>query len=70
MADLRLLVDWTRCDAHGLCAEVVPEAVQLDDWGYPILVAGGVVADELREHARHAVRVCPQLALLLQDGNR
>jgi ferredoxin len=70
MSDARLLVDWTRCDAHGLCAEVVPEVVQLDDWGYPVLVTGGAVPDELREHARRAVRVCPQVALLLRDGNR
>jgi ferredoxin len=70
MSDARLLVDWTRCDAHGLCAEVVPEVVQLDDWGYPVLVTGGAVSDELREHARRAVRVCPQVALLLRDGNR
>ncbi|HZP15137.1 MAG TPA: ferredoxin, partial [Nocardioides sp.] len=32
-----LTVDWTRCDGHGLCARLVPEAVRLDEWGFPIL---------------------------------
>jgi len=61
----RLHVDWTRCDAHGLCAELLPELVELDDWGYPV-VADGEVPEPLVGHARHAVRACPQLALLLR----
>ncbi len=67
MSDKQLVVDWTRCDAHGLCAELLPEVLQLDDWGYPVPVAGGAVPDGLRGHAEHAVRVCPQLALLLRE---
>ncbi|HYO31507.1 MAG TPA: ferredoxin [Nocardioidaceae bacterium] len=62
----RIVVDWTRCDAHGLCAELLPEVVELDDWGYPVLADGGRVADDLRVHALHAVSVCPQLALVLK----
>jgi ferredoxin len=62
----RIVIDWTRCDAHGLCAELLPEAVTLDDWGYPILTDGGRIEDTLHEHARLAVRACPQLALLLK----
>jgi ferredoxin len=63
----RLVVDWTRCDAHGLCHELLPELVDLDDWGYPV-VADGAVPDELHEYAEHAQRVCPQLALLLRPA--
>ena len=33
----RLKIDRIRCDGHGLCAELLPELVELDDWGYPIL---------------------------------
>ena len=33
----RLVVDWTRCQARGLCAELLPEAVALDEWGYPVV---------------------------------
>ena len=61
----RVVIDWTRCDAHGLCAELLPEVVALDDWGYPVLTDGGRIEDNLREQALRAVRVCPQLALLL-----
>lgn len=59
--DLR--VDWPRCQARGLCAEVIPELVRLDEWGYPV-VEGPVTAKLIGE-AREAVRVCPQLALRL-----
>lgn len=60
----RLVVDWTRCDAHGLCHELLPERVELDDWGYPVVEAGELPT-RLRTHAEHAVAACPQLALRL-----
>ena len=59
--DLR--VDWPACRARGLCFEVLPELVRLDDWGYPVV--GGPVTRELLADAKEAVRVCPQLALRL-----
>lgn len=60
---LRLRVNPIDCTAHGLCAELLPEAVALDEWGYPIL---GPVPDELVAHARRAVTDCPTLALTLE----
>jgi ferredoxin len=60
----RLVVDRIRCDGFGMCAELLPEIIELDDWGYPI-VAAGAVPDDLLEHARRAVAVCPVLALRL-----
>ena len=63
----RLTVDWTRCDAHGLCHELLPELVDLDDWGYPV-VDGHEVPEHLRGHAEHAVRACPKVALLLRPS--
>lgn len=33
----RLEVDWTACQGHGLCAELLPEHITLDEWGYPLL---------------------------------
>lgn len=62
---MRLTVNPTRCDAHGLCAELLPELVTLDDWGYPIL-ADRDVPPELEALARRAVAACPTLALLLR----
>jgi ferredoxin len=60
----RLQVNPIECAAHGLCAELVPERVTLDDWGYPI-VDGAPIDGDLVEHARRAVAACPVFALKL-----
>jgi ferredoxin len=52
------------CEGHGLCAELFPERIGLDDWGYP-LVDPGPVPPGLERHARRAVDACPALALAL-----
>lgn len=57
-------VDPIACDGSGLCAELLPERIRLDDWGYPI-VDPAPITPELREHAERAVAACPTLALLL-----
>jgi len=57
------------CDGHGLCAELLPERVTLDDWGFPI-IDPRPITPELEEHARRAVDACPTLALLLVSGDR
>ena len=57
------------CEGHGLCAEVLPELIELDDWGYPI-VDGRPVPKELLAHAQRAVDVCPTLALALVRAQR
>lgn len=60
----RLRVNPIACTAHGMCAELLPERIALDDWGYPI-IEDPEVPDELLAHARRAVAACPTLALLL-----
>jgi ferredoxin len=65
----KLVVDPIRCTGHGLCAELLPEWIALDDWGYP-MIDQRPVAPELREHARNAVRTCPALALRLMQADR
>lgn len=60
-----LHVDPIACDGHGLCAELFPEWIRLDDWGYPIVDPRPVPAG-LQEHAERAVKECPTLALRLQ----
>ncbi len=62
----RLRVDPVRCDAFGYCAELLPELVTLDEWGYPIL-DGAPVPAGLVELARLAVRQCPRRALFLEQ---
>jgi ferredoxin len=61
---VRLRVNPIACQAHGLCAELFPERISLDDWGYPIIDARPL-PPELEAHARRAVDACPTLALAL-----
>ena len=65
MADQILAIDRIACDGAGLCAELLPELIELDDWGYPMVRPGAVPAN-LLGHARRAVEVCPVLALRLR----
>jgi ferredoxin len=60
----RLRVNPILCTAHGLCAELLPEQISLDEWGYPIL-SDEPVPEALRKLARRAVTDCPTLALAL-----
>ena len=62
----RLRVNPIACEAHGLCAEILPELIRLDDWGYPILDES-LVPPDLVGLAERAVDACPTLALLLED---
>ncbi len=58
-----LEVDWQACKGRGVCHEVLPELIDLDEWGFPLI--RGPVSDELASRAKEAVRACPQLALRL-----
>ena len=64
-----LVVDRIKCDGRGLCAELLPELVRLDDWGYPIL-RPGPVPEHLLPLARRAVEDCPVLAIALRRSER
>jgi ferredoxin len=59
-----LTVDPIACRAHGLCADELPEAITLDEWGYPILPSGPVPRHLVRR-AKAAAAACPVLALRL-----
>jgi ferredoxin len=61
----RLRVDWPACRGRGLCFEVLPELIQLDEWGYPIIT--GDVPPRLLKRAKQAVKTCPQIALRLVE---
>ncbi|HEY6277569.1 MAG TPA: ferredoxin [Streptosporangiaceae bacterium] len=63
----QLRVNPIACSGHGLCAELLPELITLDEWGYPIL-SRGPVPPGLDRHARRAVADCPALALALTDA--
>ena len=61
----RLRVNPLLCDAYGHCAELLPQLISRDEWGYPIL-SSAPVPDHFRAGAKHAVAMCPKLALLLE----
>ena len=60
-----LRVDPIACTGHGICAELLPELIRLDDWGYPI-IRDTIVEPLLEDEARRAVAACPALALRLE----
>ena len=67
---MRVHVDWTRCDGHGSCAELLPELLSTDEWGFPLARGDQREPDvpgSLERHARRAVRSCPLQALRLVD---
>lgn len=58
-----LRVDRVACSAHGVCGSLLPGHVRLDEWGYPIVVAPRVDAEDVRT----AIRLCPARALYLAE---
>ena len=66
---MKLLVNPIACEGHGLCAELFPERIRLDDWGFPIVDEAAIPAS-LEAHARRAVAACPTLALMLQQTRK
>jgi ferredoxin len=68
----RLHIDWTRCDGHGSCTELLPELLAVDDFGFPTVRTGdrdALVPPRLEEAAEHAVRNCPLIALRMYDAS-
>ena len=64
----RLRVNPILCEAHGVCAGLLPELITLDPWGYPVLPKEPVPLD-LLPLARRAAASCPALALLLEQAD-
>jgi len=60
-----LRVDAAACDGIGLCAHLTPSAVELDRWGFPVIVGRELDRGEVSA-ARRAVRACPRKALWLE----
>jgi ferredoxin len=61
----RARVNPIACEAHGMCAELLPERITLDEWGYPI-IDDAPLEDWQVEHAIRAARACPTFALLIE----
>jgi len=63
----RLRVNPILCDGYGYCAEIVPELISLDDWGFPTVASRPTDDDKVLRLAERAVTTCPRLALLHED---
>lgn len=63
----RLRVNPTLCEGYGYCAELVPELITLDDWGFPIVSSHEIEDENLLNLSRRAVATCPRLALILEE---
>ncbi len=64
----QLRVDWPDCKGRGMCSEVLPEAIALDEWGYPVITSD--IDEDTVDLAREAVKACPTLALRMVDARR
>lgn len=68
----RFVVDWIRCDGYGLCGDLAPDLIELDEWRYPIIVSDPIPRSRLHD-AQRAVDCCPMKALRLvaaEDDSR
>jgi ferredoxin len=69
---MQLHVDRTACDGRGSCIELLPELLDRDPWGYPMVKSGtrdAAIPESLMPYARLAVGACPKLALRLIDSS-
>jgi ferredoxin len=64
-----LQVDPIKCDAHAICAELFPERIRLDSWGFPI-IDGRPLSGRMLQLAQKAVADCPVGALRLIGPNQ
>jgi ferredoxin len=63
---IRITIDPVACNAYGYCAELLPEAITLDEWGYPI-VDGKPLPAALLAAAQRAARDCPRRAITVGE---
>lgn len=61
-----LAVDRIACTGQGVCADLLPGRVVLDDWGYPVLVGRSAHPED----EERAVRMCPARALYWRQPPR
>lgn len=63
---MKIVLDRPRCEGHGLCEEVAPGLMHLDDDGELVIDAADVAEGSAdASTAGAAVRVCPVAALKL-----
>ena len=66
MSSMKVVVDLSNCDLHGLCVEAAPEVFEIDDNGV-LKVLIEAPPPELRAKVDKAVRECPTGAITIQE---
>jgi ferredoxin len=61
---MRIEIDALVCEANGVCSELLPEVLTLDD-DDQLRLRLAVIPATLEQRAREAVRRCPRQALRL-----
>ena len=63
---MRVVVDLSICDLHGLCVETAPEVFEIGDDG-ALRVLNEAPPEGLRATVDKAVRACPTGAISIED---
>jgi ferredoxin len=63
---VKVIVDMSNCDLHGLCVEAAPEVFEIDDDG-KLQVLIETPSEDLRAKVEKAVRECPTGAITIQE---
>lgn len=63
---MKIVVDWDRCEANGVCVRAAPESFHLDDKDQ-LHVLTESVPPELRAKVDKAIQGCPKQALSLSE---
>jgi len=59
-------LDPIACDGHGLCA-LWSEAIDLDEWGFPVLHQDLLADPRVLRGLRRAARACPRGAIIVGE---
>ena len=63
---MKVVVDLSACDLHGLCVEAAPDVFEIGDDGV-LHVLIETPAESLRANVDRAVRECPTGAISLEE---
>lgn len=68
---IRIDVDSSRCEGHGLCEGIAPDVFALHDEGsVEVLIEGRLVGEDFTAAVTEAERACPVAAIRLTDRPR
>ena len=63
---MKVVVDMSQCDLHGLCVEAAPEVFEIDDDG-KLQVLIEAPPENLRAKVEKAARECPTGAITIEE---